>query len=65
MDVKKMSKKLIQLRGDKTQEEVARALGIAQSTYAMYESGKRTPSDEKKTRIADYYNKSVQFIFFS
>lgn len=62
---KKISENLIRLRGNRTQAEVAKALGIASSTYAMYELGQRTPSDEVKIRIAEYYNRSVQFIFFS
>lgn len=61
---KKMTETLIRLRGNKTQAEVAKNLGIAPSTYSMYETGKRIPSDEVKIRIANYYNRSVQYIFF-
>lgn len=59
-----VAERLIILRGNKTQKKVADDIGISQSTYAMYETGKRVPSDEKKKRIADYYKKSVQSIFF-
>lgn len=59
-----VAERLIKLRGNKTQKRVADDIGISQSTYAMYETGKRVPSDEKKKRIADYYKKSVQAIFF-
>lgn len=59
------AKKLIELRGNKTQKEVADALRISQSALAMYESGRRTPRDEVKIKIANYYGKSVGFIFFN
>jgi transcriptional regulator with XRE-family HTH domain len=59
-----VGKRLCELRGDKTQQRVANDLGISQSTYAMYETGQRMPSDEKKRKIAEYYKKTVQSIFF-
>lgn len=58
-------RKLVELRGNRTQEQVATALGISPSSYAMYERGEREPRDEMKKKIADYYKRSVQFIFFS
>ena len=57
-------KKLVELRGDKTQEEVAENLGIATSTLAMYETEKRIPRDYIKIKIANYYNRTVGEIFF-
>ena len=65
MDKKAIAKRLTSLRGTKTQAEVAKALGISQSTYAMYEIGRRIPTDEIKIRIANYYNTTVQNIFFN
>lgn len=59
-----VGKRLSELRGEKTQQKVANDLGISQSAYAMYESGQRVPSDEKKRKIAEYYNRTVQSIFF-
>ena len=47
-----------------TQTEVAKALGIPTTTYNAYETGQNVPRDEMKRRIADYYDRSVQFIFF-
>ncbi len=64
MDKEKIIKNLVALRGEKTQAEVAEAIGVGQSTYAMYETGKRIPSDEVKIRIAKYYSSTVQNIFF-
>ena len=60
-----MAEKLKTLRGQRTQREVAEALGISLSAYAMYESGARVPRDEIKVRIAKYYNRSVKFLFFA
>ena len=64
MDKANIAKKLINLRGDMTQKEVAEKIGVAQSTYAMYENTARLPSDEVKVKIADFYGESVQAIFF-
>lgn len=65
MDSEKIARTLIELRGDKTRAEVASALGLSVSTITMYENGERIPRDETKMRIADYYGKSVEEIFFS
>ena len=64
MNTKEIAKKLIELRGERTQAEVAKAVGISQSTYAMYEIGKRIPTDEIKIKLASYFNTTVQYIFF-
>lgn len=65
LDRQEIAKTLIKLRGNRTQEEIAKELGISTSAYAMYETGKRIPRDEIKIRIAKLYNKSVQYIFFN
>ncbi len=65
MDKKTVGGRLLQLRGARSQEEVAAALGIRQSTLAMYESGARTPKDANKLALARYYGCSVEALFFS
>lgn len=60
----KIGKKLSNLRGDKSQEEVAKAVGISSSALSMYECGERIPRDVIKVKLASYYNQSVQAIFF-
>lgn len=57
--------KLRELRGNRSQETVARELNITKSSYSMYERNERVPRDEVKVRIAKYYGKTVQEIFFS
>ena len=55
---------LKKLRGEKTQEYIANKLGITKSAWAMYERNERVPRDEVKIKIADYFGRSVQEIFF-
>lgn len=57
--------KLRELRGDMSQEKMAKELGITKSSLAMYERNERVPRDEVKIRIANYFKKTVQEIFFS
>lgn len=59
-----VAEKLIKARGNKTQEEVAEAIGISVSAIAMYETGRRVPRDENKVKLASFYNTTVQDLFF-
>ena len=54
-----------ELRGTKSLSTMANEIGITKSSLAMYERGERTPSDEKKIKIARYFGLSVQDIFFN
>jgi putative transcriptional regulator len=64
VDRNKIAKKLIELRGEKSREEVANALKISISALQMYENAQRIPKDEIKVKIAEYYGISVQQLFF-
>ena len=59
-----ISKKLIKLRGNRKQKDVAKRLGITTSALSNYENGLRIPRDEIKIKIAKFYKKSVEEIFF-
>ena len=59
-----IEKRLVYARGKRTQQEIAKEAGIAQSTYAMYEAGKRRPTDENKIKLAKVFGKTVQELFF-
>lgn len=65
LNKKSIAKRLIELRGKKSRETVANACGISVSALAMYEQGERIPRDDIKIRLAKYYNRSVNFIFFT
>lgn len=64
LNKQEIARRLIKLRGKNTQKIVADAIGVCQSTYAMYELGQRIPSDEIKKKIAEYHKTTVQAIFF-
>ena len=57
--------KLRKLRGERSQDEMAKELNITKSSLAMYERNERIPRDEVKIRIAEYFGTSVQELFFS
>lgn len=65
MDTERIAKILRKLRGDKSREEVAEACGISVSALGMYESGNRIPRDEIKIKIARYFKRSIESIFFT
>ncbi|NLJ82312.1 MAG: helix-turn-helix transcriptional regulator [Bacteroidales bacterium] len=64
MNKVKMAQKLVELRGDKSREQVAVDLSISYSSLVSYETGERAPRDEVKIRIANYYGVDVADIFF-
>ena len=55
--------KLRELRGERSREEIAEAVNISASAIGMYENEERSPRDE--LRLADFFGKSVQEIFFT
>ena len=65
MDAILIGKRLRDLRGNSTQKETAKALGISISALTMYENGNRIPRDEIKLKIAKHYGKTVEEIFFA
>ena len=65
MNTLKIGNELKKLRGNKTQEEIADAIGISSAAIGMYERGERIPRDEIKVKLANYFNASVESIFFT
>lgn len=64
IDRKTVGDRLRALRGDSPREAVAIACGVTASAISMYETGSRMPSDAIKVKLAEYFGKTVQEIFF-
>ena len=56
--------RLREIREDKDlkQKDVANALGIKQQQYSEYEIGSVLISIEKLSKLADYYNTSIDYL---
>ena len=65
MDKIKIANTLRALRGEKRREEVAVACKVSANAISMYETGARIPADDIKIKLAEYYGKTVQDIFYS
>jgi len=48
--------KMLRLKAQKTQEELANELGISRSCLANYETGKRQPSQKMLKKFANVFN---------
>lgn len=64
VDAKEIGRRLAKLRGTEPRENVAFAVGVSLSAMSMYENGERVPRDSIKVKLADFYHKTVQEIFF-
>lgn len=65
VEAKIIGERLIKLRGNRTQEEVAVQIGASVSAIGMYERGERIPRDEIKVKLANLYKTSVQQLFYA
>lgn len=65
MDKLKIAERLRELRGEKSQREVAEAVGTTAMAISLYESGERIPKDEIKIRLAKYYETTVDALFYA
>lgn len=65
MDKAQIAARLKALRGNKSQQEVANAIGVTPMAISLYESGERIPRDEIKIKIAEYFKTTVDAIFFA
>lgn len=61
----RIAAKLKALRGEKTQKEVADAIGVSSMAISQYEQGERVPNDTVKLKLARYYGKTVEELFFA
>ncbi|GAW91173.1 helix-turn-helix domain-containing protein [Calderihabitans maritimus] len=61
------NEKMYRLRIERglTQREVAEAVGISQSAYAMIEGGHRHPRKAIEKKLADFFGVTVDELFFA
>lgn len=45
-----------------TQSDLAKRIGVARTTYAMYEQGKREPDYDTLQKIANFYEVSIDYL---
>lgn len=57
--------KKLRLDANMSQAEFSRIIEVTPSAIGMYEQDRRVPRDDIKKRISDYYNLSVDSIFFT
>jgi DNA-binding XRE family transcriptional regulator len=65
MEPKIIGERLKALRGDRTQQAVATAVGVTKNAISAYEDGKRVPRDEIKIKLANFFGTTVTEIFFN
>lgn len=46
-----------------SQEVLASDIGVSKSTVAMWETGKRLPSNTKYEELADYFNVDIDYLY--
>lgn len=54
--------KMLRLEQGKTQEEIAKTIGISRGCLANYETGKRKPDSDMLKRIAEILGVSIDFL---
>ncbi|MHB8918612.1 MAG: helix-turn-helix transcriptional regulator [Desulfocucumaceae bacterium] len=61
------NEKMYRLRAERglSQRQVADAVRISQSSYAMIEGGHRHPRKEVEKKLADFFGVTVDELFFS
>lgn len=57
--------KELRLSMNLTQEQLASILNVGASSIAMYEAEERIPKDALKIKLSEFFDKSVEEIFFN
>lgn len=54
--------KLLRSKTKMTQKEAAKKIGVASTTYASWEQGKREPDISSQNKLADLYNVTLDYM---
>lgn len=65
IDAQTIGERLRALRGTRPQKEIGDAVGVTAAAISQYERGERVPSDSIKIALAQYFNSTVDAIFFT
>lgn len=66
MNAEAIGRKLREARGvNRSQADVAAAVGVSPAAISQYERGERIPEDRIKLALADYFGMTVQDLFFT
>jgi len=65
VDKTKIAERLKKLRGERSQQEIAAAVGVTPMAISLYEAGERIPRDEVKVKLADLFMTTVDAIFYA
>lgn len=65
IDAQTIGERLRALRGARPQKEIGDAVGVTAMAISQYERGERVPSDNIKIALAQYFNSTVDAIFFT
>lgn len=63
MSTENTAQYLFELRGERSLQQIAEAIGVTTESLSEYEKGLRLPNDSVKIKIADYYGVDVAKLF--
>lgn len=65
MDKNIIGKRLKDLRGERTLEDVGKDLQVTAMAVSLWERGERIPNDDMKLKISNYFGVPLFDIFFA
>lgn len=57
-----LGERLKMLRGNRTQEDIAKGIGVSRARYSHYENGRSEPDMETLQKISRFFNVSIDFL---
>lgn len=57
-----IGERLKHLRGEQTQEEIAKCLGISRARYSHYENGRSEPDIQTLKKLADFFKVTTDYL---